>query len=152
MTARPTSPLPRATRRGILAGGIGLLGLALTGCFSTRSDIPAVTAAMQAAVEKVPGYLRGTVHFQDGFSQGTVINAIIAVNTTTREETAQVLRAMLEAVIGVYVEQPNVRRASVLVEAHQEDDRNARVKAIDVIDSTESATVSTDDLKREFGL
>ena len=107
---------------------------------------------MQSAVEKVPEYIRGTVHFQDGFSQGTVINAIITVNTTTREETAQVLRAMLEAMIGAYVEQPNARKASVLVEAHQEDDRNARVKAIDVIDSAESANVSTDDLKQEFGL
>lgn len=152
MTSRPTRSGIRATRRGLLAGGVGLLGLALAGCFEKRSDRDAVMAALQSAVEKVPGYADGTIGYQDSFGPGTFINAVLVVDTTTRAETEQVLRALLEAIIRAYVEQPNTRKASVRVRVRPDGDLDTVVKAIDVIDAESSTNVTTDDLKREFGL
>ena len=152
MTSRPTRPAIRATRRGLLAGGVSLLALALAGCFDKRSDDATVTAALQDAVESVPEYLDGTVKFQDAAAQGTGITAVLSLDTTTREETEQALRGVLERVIRAYVDEPNTRQAYVRIEAHPQSDSSLRVLSADVVTPESGANVTTDDLKREFGV
>lgn len=145
-------PTSDVTRRTVLAAGVGALGLALTGCFSGRSDVETVQRALQAAVEDLPEYVAGKVQYQDGFSQGTSISGNISVATTTRAETERALERIHEALIRSYLPQTNVRLASVRMRAYPPDQANEVVTSADIVGPEDRVSVDTDDLIEQFDI
>lgn len=141
----------RLTRRGLLLAAAGGAALLAAGC-SRRSDVPVVTAALQDAVEAVPGFMRGNMFYQDSTMTGTVIHGVLRLSVQTEQEAAEVLGNMLQAIIGVYAQQPNTRSASVTLEVFPDHDRSIRVRTPDVVTPSSGGTTSTDDLKAHFGV
>lgn len=136
-------------RRALL---IGALGTSLAACGGSRSDIPAVTAALQQAVEALPEYRSGKVHFQDSATAGTFIGGVLALEGADRDAVASSLEAVLEAVIRTYRDQPDVRSAHVRLETSPASDSSTRVLTTDVVTPSEGANATTDDLEDHFGL
>ncbi|WP_291792624.1 hypothetical protein [Brevibacterium sp.] len=139
------------SRRSAISGGVSGLLLLAAGC-APRSDIDAVTAALQTAVEGTPAYVKGKVFFQDGFSPGTFMGGTLIVDAADRQQAADVLTTILEAVIRTYLDQPNVRNASVDIGVRTQIDDQIYVRAHEVIPPADRATVDTDDLIAHFGL
>ena len=139
------------SRRIALTGALSMLPVLATGC-TRRSDQAAVQAALQSAVDAVPGYVGGTIQYQDGFSSGTTISAVLAVTATDREGAAEVLEDVLEAVIRTYVDQPHVRTGFVRISASPEGDRTISVDTADVVEPAEGANATTDDVASHFKL
>lgn len=136
-------------RRGLL---LGALGLPLAACGS-RSDVPAVKAALQKAVEARPEYRDGQVQYQDSPSAGTFINGVLTLEGADRDAVATSLEAVLEAVIRTYQDQPDVREAHVRLEAYPAGDDGARVLTTGVVPPSEDrANTTTEDLKEHFGV
>ncbi len=141
--------MARIARRGLL---LGALGAPLAACGGRRSDIPAVTAALQEAVEARPEYRDGQVQFQDSSSAGTFINGVLTLEGADRDAVASSLEAVLEAVIRAYQDEPDVRAAQVRLEAHPAHDAGTRVLTADVVPPSEDSTTTTDDLDEHFGI
>ncbi|WP_238147956.1 hypothetical protein [Rothia halotolerans] len=139
------------SRRTALAGALSMLTVFATGC-APRSDQAAVQAALQSAVDAVPGYVGGTIQYQDGFSPGTTISAVLTVTATDREGTAEVLSSILEAVIRTYVDQPDVRTGFVRISASPEGDQTISVNTADIVKPSEGANATTDDVASHFKL
>ena len=145
---RDNEAVRRIGRRGVLMGVVGSL-LAACG-IRGRSDVAAVSAALQAAVDAVPAHIDGTVQYQDTGMAGTRIDGVMIVTGQDRDAVAHDLEALLEAVIGAYRDQPRTRTATVRMEARPAADSALRVKTADVIDPAEGVTVTTEDLERHF--
>lgn len=139
------------TRRTAIAGGAAGLLLLAAGC-GARSDIPAVREALQSAMEDVPGYVAGTLHYQDQATVGTTIGGVLAVTGSTREESADVLADILETVTRTYLDQPNVRTAFVRLSAHPQSDESTTVETGDIVPTGDGGNTTTDDLAEHFGL
>lgn len=135
-------------RRSLL---IASLAMATAAC-GRRSDIPAVQAALQQAVESLPAWRSGRIQYQDSTSAGTTISGVLSLAGDDRDAAAASLVSVLEAVIRTYVDQPRTRTAFVRVEGHPEGDQSTRVTAADVLAPAEGANVTTDDLVEHFGL
>lgn len=142
----------QVARRTVLLGGVGAAGLALAGCFGGRSDTAAVREALQEAVESLPEYVTGTIQYQDGFSQGTWISGNIVVRTTTRTETEQALERLHETLLRAYLQQPNVRNASVRFRAYPPDREEEVVTSADIAAPQGKTSVDTDDLIEQFDI
>lgn len=136
-------------RRSLLLAPIAL---GVAACGDRRSDVPAVQAALQAAVESLPAWRGGQIQYQDSASAGTTISGVLVLAGDDRDAVAASLTSVLEAVIRTYVDQPQTRTAYVRLEGHPEGDRSTRVEAADVVQPAEGANVTTDDLTEHFGL
>lgn len=121
------------------------------GC-ARRSDIPTVRDAMQAEMEDVPGYVDGTIQYQDQATTGTVINGVLVITATTREEAVEVLARILEAVTRTYIIQSNTRTAYVRITARAEHDDAVDVSTGDIVAPADGGNATTDDLAEHFGL
>ena len=140
------------TRRTALLVGAGALAAVLAGCVGRRSDQAAVQAALQAAVERVPDYVDGAIHFVDGASPGTSITGNIVVDTATTAETEQALERIHEAIVRTYLQQPDVRTAGVRIRAYPPTDAQAVVESADIAAAPGEVAVDTDQLAAQFGL
>lgn len=138
----------RATRRAVLVGG---LALSLAAC-GRRSDVGAVRAALQSAVEALPVYDDGQVQYQDSASAGTTISGVLTLQGADRTAVAASLEHVLEAVARTYRDQADVRSAFVRLEAHPAGDSATRVLTTEVVAPSSGAKTTTDDLDAHFDL
>lgn len=107
---------------------------------------------MQAAVERVPEWVSGQVQYQDRSGPGTFIAGVFTVAGTTREDAVTGLAGILQAAIGVYLEQPNTRTALVTPTAYPEHDSTAGIGAVDVLRGSDGGYPTSEDLAEHFGL
>lgn len=142
----------QVARRTVLLGGVGAAGLALAGCFGGRSDTAAVQEALQEAVESLSEYVAGNIQYQDGFSQGTVMSGNIVVGTSTRAETERALERVHETLLRAYLQQSNVRNASVKFRAYPPDREDEVVTSADIAAPPGEVSVDTDDLIEQFDI
>ena len=134
-----------------MSGALSVVMVFTAGC-TPRSDQSAVQAALQSTLGAVPGYVDGTIQYQDGPSSGTTISAVLAVTATDREGTAEALKSVLEAVVRTYIDQPDVRTAFVRISASPEGDRSIHVDTADIVTPSEGANATTDDVASHFML
>lgn len=143
----------RFGRRGFLAASLGFTGFALSGCFwRSTSDPSAVADALNSAVAALPEHIDGRLQFRDSFSAGTAIGGVLTLAGRNSSEVADSLRAVLEAIIRTYVDQPGTDTAFVRVEGHPDGDTAIRVHAVDIVPASSGANVTTDDLAEFFDL
>lgn len=146
----------RAARAFLAVVGVSALAL-LAGCTlidgGPRSDREAVQAALQETVEAVPGYVDGSISFQDGFSPGTSIRGTMWVDATDRAGAEAIFEDILEAVVRTYVEQENAREAGVYMRAYPESDEDILIEVQEVVPPRDgSGSPDTTDLVEHFDL
>ncbi|KID30012.1 hypothetical protein [Prauserella rugosa] len=133
---------------------LGVAASALTACGAAgrpRADVPAVEAALHAAVRARPGYVSGRVRYQDGVGPGTRISGNITLAADDHGRAIAEFTDVLRAVHGAYRNQENTRTASVRLRAHWGGDTRNMIDPDEVVRPADGLTVDTDDLARHFG-
>lgn len=130
---------------------VGALTVSLTACGGL--DERSVRDDLQEAVEGVPQYALGQIHFSDNFTQGTVISGILRISGDDEAAVTTGLEAILEAVARTYPTGLGVDAADIKLTGYPiGDDTEFAVSAIDALEVPSTTRVTTDHLREHFGL